>query len=98
MTERIKIQGHWKDLSNFVGMIQERRNRIRQASLQSELPLPVNDLARKIHPGKLNLEIKKISHETKSIKTFQLIPDGESETRELPVFRAGRARRLDHLR
>ena len=89
MTERIKIHGRLKDLSAFVGRVQERRTRLREAPKGAGLDLPVNALAQALHPGKLALRVNKVRKETEQIKTFQLVADPDAGTETLPIFRAG---------
>jgi ferredoxin-NADP reductase len=49
----------------------------------------VNELARQIHPSRLQLTVTGIRDETKTTRTFRLAPAPGSETRGLPCFRAG---------
>ena len=85
----ITVKSNTKDLYAFTKLISERKKRIEKASNESITLDPINDLARSLHPERQFLVIKGIQEETKSTKTFRLIPDPDSATKELAYFRAG---------
>ena len=89
MSRSIKVKGHLQDFQAFQAMASERKKRIGKAPASAITSDPMNDLARRLHPDRLFLKISEIRDETKSIKSFRLVPDPASETKELPVFRAG---------
>ncbi|MFX1279396.1 MAG: FAD-binding oxidoreductase [Promethearchaeota archaeon] len=85
----ITVKSNTKDLYAFTKMISERKKRIEKASNEPITLDPINDLARSLHPERQFLVIKGIQEETISTKTFRLIPDPDSVTKELAYFRAG---------
>jgi len=78
-----------KDIIAFTKLVTQRKKRIENASSKPITSDPINDLARRLHPERLNLIISEIRDETKSTKTFKLIADSESGTKDLAYFRAG---------
>ncbi len=85
----ITIKSQTKDLYSFMKLIPDRKKRIQKASSEPITSDPMNDLARKLHPERQYLIIDQIKEETKTTKTFKLIPDSDSDTKELAYFRAG---------
>jgi ferredoxin-NADP reductase len=85
----VTVKSNTKDLFAFTKLVAERQKRIERASSEPITKDPINDLARKIHPDAQYLVIKEIKDETKSTKTFKLVPDPESSTNELAIFRSG---------
>jgi ferredoxin-NADP reductase len=85
----VTVKSNTKDLFAFTKLVAERQKRIERASSEPITRDPINDLARKIHPDAQYLVIKEIKDETKSTKTFKLVPDPESSTKELAIFRSG---------
>ncbi len=86
---KINVKGHIRDLLAFRRLVPARRKRIAKASPQPLEPGPVNRLAGRLHPQRQNLLISEVRDETPTTRTFRLIPDPESGTRELAYFRAG---------
>jgi ferredoxin-NADP reductase len=78
-----------KDIIAFSKLVSERKKRIEKASSEPIRSDPVNDLARILHPERLYLVIDEIRNETKSTKTYKLVPDPVSTTKELAYFRPG---------
>ncbi|MFX1339633.1 MAG: FAD-binding oxidoreductase, partial [Promethearchaeota archaeon] len=78
-----------RDLFAFTKLVPQRKKIIEKASSEPITSDPMNELASKLHPKKQYLVIEKIKDETKSTKTFKLIPDPDSNTKELAYFRAG---------
>jgi ferredoxin-NADP reductase/ferredoxin len=87
--EDIVIKSPSRDLFAFTKLVPERKKRIERASSEPITSDPMNELANKIHPKKQYLVIKKIKDETKTTKTFTLVPEPNSFTKELAYFRAG---------
>ena len=85
----ITVKSNTKDLYAFTKLVSERKKRIERASIEPITSDPINDLARSLHPERQFLIIDEIREETKSTKTFRLIPDPDSSTKELAYFRAG---------
>ena len=85
----VTVKSNTKDLFAFTKLVAERQKRIERASSEPITRDPINDLARKIHPDAQYLVIKEIKDETKSTKTFKLVPDPESSAKELAIFRSG---------
>jgi ferredoxin-NADP reductase len=85
----ITIKSNTKDLFAFMKLVPNRKKRIEKASNEPIRSDPMNQLAKKLHPNRQNLLIDNIKEETKSTKTFKLIPDRNSETKELAYFRPG---------
>lgn len=85
----ITVKSNTKDLYAFTKLVSERKKRIEKASTEPITSDPINDLARSLHPERQFLIIDEIRDETKSTKTFRLIPDPNSNTKELAYFRAG---------
>jgi ferredoxin-NADP reductase len=86
---KVSVRGSILDLLAFRGLPGKRKKRFAKASARPLPVHPVNELAQQIHPSKLHLVVTEIREETKTTKTFKLAPASESETRELPCFRAG---------
>jgi ferredoxin-NADP reductase len=86
---KVKVRGSIIDLLAFRGLPGKRRRRFAKASAQPLPVHPVNELARQIHPSRLQLAVSEIRDETKTTRTFRLAPAPGSETRTLPWFRAG---------
>lgn len=85
----ITVSSNTKDLYNFMKLVPNRKKRIEKASNEPIKSDSINDLARALHPERQYLIIKEIKDETKSAKTFKLLPDPESNTKRLAYFRAG---------
>ncbi|MFX1435450.1 MAG: ferredoxin--NADP reductase, partial [Promethearchaeota archaeon] len=85
----ITIKSNTKDLFAFTKLIPQRKKRIENASAEPIISDPINDIARKLHPERQYLKISEIKEETKSTRTFKLVPDPESMTTELAYFRPG---------
>ncbi|MGM0470338.1 MAG: FAD-binding oxidoreductase [Promethearchaeati archaeon] len=84
-----KVRSNTKDILAFTKLVPERKKRIDKASAEPIKDDPINDLAEKLHPDRQYMIIEKIIDNTKSTKTFRLIPDPESKTKELAYFQAG---------
>ena len=85
----VTVKSNTKDLFAFSKLVAERQKRIERASSEPITKDPINDLARKIHPDIQYLVIDEIKEETKSTKTYTLVPDPESSTKALAIFRSG---------
>jgi ferredoxin-NADP reductase len=85
----ITVKSNTKDLYGFMKLVPNRKKRIEKASNAPIESDPINDLARSLHPERQYLIIDDIKNETKSAKTFKLIPDLDSGTKNLAYFRAG---------
>jgi ferredoxin-NADP reductase/ferredoxin len=85
----ITVKSNTKDLFAFTKLVPNRMKRIERASSEPITKDPINDLARKLHPERQFLIIDAIKEETRSTKTYKLIPDPESETKKLSYFRPG---------
>ena len=72
-----------------MSLVPDREKRIKNAPSEPIITDPINDLARKLHPERQYLVIDNIKDETKTTKTIRLVPDPDSETKELAFFRAG---------
>jgi len=86
---KVSIRGHIFDLLAFRGLPGKRKKRFAKAPAQPLPVHPVNQLAQQIHPEKLNLLVTEMRAETKTSRTFKLLPDADSDTKALPYFRAG---------
>ncbi|MHA1508057.1 MAG: FAD-binding oxidoreductase [Promethearchaeota archaeon] len=85
----VTVKSNTKDLFAFTKLIPNRKKRIERASSEPIKDDPIMDLMRKLHPDRQFLIINEINEETKSTKTFKLVPDPDSETKGLAYFRAG---------
>lgn len=86
---KVNVKGHIRDLLAFRSLVPKRKKRIAKSPA---VPLgldPMNILARQIHPEVQHLVIEAIRDETKTTKTFRLVAEPGSDTRELAYFRAG---------
>jgi len=83
------IKGYIRDLLKYLQLTPGRRKRFAQAPVTPRGVAPMNQLAQRLHPGRQHLVIAGVTDETKSTKTFKLIPDADSATKELAYFRAG---------
>jgi ferredoxin-NADP reductase len=86
---KVSVKGNIRDLLAFKNLSSQRRKNIDKASEEFIKPDPVNRLAQLLHPSTQNLVVSEIKQETKSAKTFRLIPDPDSEIDKLAYFRAG---------
>jgi len=86
---KVNVKGHIRDLLAFRRLVPARRKRIAKASPLPLTPGPVNRLSRQLHPKVQNLYISDIRDETHTTRTFKLLPDPDSDRRELAYFRAG---------
>lgn len=78
------------DLLAFKNLIPTRKKYIDNASpALIEAQPPVNALAERLHPKTQHFIIEDVTLETPSAKTFRLVPDVETETREPAIFRPG---------
>ncbi len=85
----ITIKSNTKDLFAFTKLVPQRKKRIENASAEPITSDPINEIARKLHPERQYLKISEIKEETKSTKTFKLVPAPDSVTTELAYFRPG---------
>ena len=86
---KVSVKGNIRDLLAFKNLTSERRKNIDKASEEFIKSDPVNNLAQLLHPSIQNLMISEVKEETKSAKTFRLIPNPDSTTDKLAYFRAG---------
>ena len=82
----VTIKSKNKDLYNFMNLVPERNKRIKNAPADPIKEDPMNDLADKLHPERQFMIIDEIIDNTKTTKTFKLIPDPESKTETLAYF------------
>ena len=86
---KVRVKGAIRDLLAFRGLAATRRKRIERSSRD---PMPrdaVGALARRLHPAKQHLVISDVCDETRSAKSFRLVPDTELGTERVAHFRAG---------
>jgi len=86
---KVNVKGHIRDLLAFKRLVPRRKKRIAKSSPAPLGLNPVNALARQLHPGGQQLIIAATKDETQTTKTFKLVPDPGSDTKELAYFRAG---------
>jgi len=85
----VTVKSNTRDLFAFTKLMPNRKKRIERASSEPIRGDLIMDLMRKLHPERQFLIIDEIKEETKSTRTFKLIPDPDSETKELAYFRPG---------
>jgi ferredoxin-NADP reductase len=85
----ITVKSNTKDLFAFTKLVPNRKKRFQKASSEPITSDPINELSRRLHPERQELIISEIKDETKSTKTFKLVPDPNSNTKEVAYFRAG---------
>lgn len=85
----ITVKSNTKDLLAFTKLVSNRKKRFEKAPSDPITSDPMNELAQKLHPDRQNLVISEIKEETKSTKTFKLVPDPDSTRKSLAYFRAG---------
>ena len=85
----VTVRSNTKDLFAFTKLVPNRKKRIERASSEPIREDLIMDLAWKLHPERQFLIIDEIKEETKSTKTFKLVPDPDSKTKELAYFRPG---------
>ena len=85
----VTVKSNTRDLFAFTKILPNRKKRIERASSEPIREDPIMDLMQKLHPERQYLLIDGIKEETKSTKTFKLVPDPDSETKELAYFRPG---------
>lgn len=76
-------------IKNLREIIPVRTKIIQSSSAEFKYDDPTLELAERLHPDKVFMVIDDIKEEAESVKTFKLIPDPDSSTKELPVFRPG---------
>ena len=86
---KVNIKGHIRDLLAFRRLVPNRQKRIARASAEPIGLDPMNRLARQLHPERQDLMIAEVLDQTKTTKTFRLVPDPASDSTELAYFRAG---------
>ncbi len=86
---KVSVKGNIRDLLAFKNLTSQRRKNIEKASEDFIKFDPVNNLAHLLHPSIQDLVISEIKEETKSAKTYRLIPDPDSNSNKLAYFRAG---------
>jgi len=85
----VTVKSNTKDLFAFTKLLPSRKKRIERASSEPIREDAIMELSQKLHPERQFLIIDEIKEETKSTKTFKLVPDPDSETKELAYFRPG---------
>jgi len=85
----LTIKSNTKDIFAFTKLVPQRKKRIKKASAEPIREDPINDLAQKLHPERQYLVIDEIIDNTKSTKTFKLVPDPDSKTKNLAYFLPG---------
>ena len=86
---KVSVKGHIRDLLAFRRLVPKRKKRFARASAEPLGLDPMNKLAQQLPPDNQHLMIAEIRDETKTTKTFKLVADPDSGTRELACFRAG---------
>ncbi len=86
---KVRVRGHIRDLLAFRRLVPKRKKRIARSPAGALGLDPINKLARRLHPDSQHLLIAAIRDETKTTRTFKLVADPDSDTRELAYFRAG---------
>ncbi len=86
---KITVKSNTKDILLFTKLVPGRKKRIEEASSEPIRTDPMNELTQKLHPKRQYLKISEIKDETKSTKTYRMVPDPESGTQQLAFFRAG---------
>ncbi|MBI4832778.1 MAG: iron-sulfur cluster-binding domain-containing protein [Candidatus Lindowbacteria bacterium] len=86
---KVNVKGHIRDLLAFRALAPKRKKRIAKSPAKSLAQDPMNNLARRLHPESQRLVIAEIKDEAITAKTFRLVADPESDTKELAYFRAG---------
>lgn len=86
---KVIIKSNAKDISAFTKLVPGRKRRFEEASSEPIKYDPMNELSQKLHPKRQYLKISQVKEETKSTKTFRIIPDPDSITKEIAFFRAG---------
>jgi ferredoxin-NADP reductase len=86
---KVNVKGHIRDLLAFRRLVPTRQKRFAKAPARRLGVDPMNTLTQRLHPGRQHLAVAEIRDETKTTKTFKLVPDPESGTSELAYFRAG---------
>lgn len=85
----VSVKGNIRDLLAFKNLISDREKKISKAPDNPIAFDPIDDLVQELHPKKQYLMVEGIKEESKSTKTFNLIPDPKSKTNILAYFRAG---------
>jgi len=85
----VTVKSNTKDLFAFTKLLPSRKKRIERASSEPIREDAIMELSQKLHPERQFLIIDEVKEETKSTKTFKLVPDPDSETKELAYFRPG---------
>jgi len=85
----MKVRGHIRDLLAFRGLVPRRKQRIASAPALARDTDPMNELAQCLHPRQQHMTVAAVTDETATTKTFRLVADAQSGTRELSYFRPG---------
>ena len=86
---KVNVKGHIRDLLAFRRLVPGRRKRFAKAPATLQDLAPVNRLARQLHPNRQQLVIAEVRDETRTTKTYRLVPNPDSDTKEVAYFRAG---------
>jgi len=86
---KVRVRGYVRDMLAFRNLVPKRKKRIASSPASAVGVDPINQLARRLHPGIQHLVVAGVRDETRTTKTFKLVADPNSPTRELAYFRAG---------
>lgn len=81
--------GNTNDLLALKNLMPQRQKRIARAPATALGTHSMKELTGRLHPHRQYLKIDSIKNETKTTKTFRLVPDMGRGTEKLAVFRAG---------
>lgn len=83
---KIRVRGYLPDLISWFQLPKKRKAWIESGNPELDTRDPIEDLAKKLHPGLTEAEIVSIDQETPSSRTFTLRP---SDGKPAPLYYAG---------
>jgi len=86
---RFSVRGSVRDLLAFASLAPTRRRKAASAPVGARQERYVDELAEALHPDRQRLEIAEVIEETRSARTYRLVPDREAGAKSLAYFRAG---------
>lgn len=82
----MKVQGFLEDVGGASRVTETRRNAFANASDAPVTADPINDVAKQLHPGRIELVVTEVRDASKTTRTIRLVA---ADGRRLPLFYAG---------
>ena len=86
----MKINSIWRDYSGAVRVMSKRKKKFRAASHEPVKKDVIGDVARRLHPGKIDIKLVNIKNSTNNSKIIRF------EGKNIPYFRPGQFLTLEY--